>query len=261
MNDNERATLTPKLVAGGILLALGVVFTLDNFGVIDAGSVWEYWPLILIFVGIGHVARPREQGSRAWGYVEIAAGLFFLLRNLGVFWISVWRVWPPVLALAGLYIIWQAMTRRSEGAGAEGAAPLGQRAHDGAMAGLEATRDLVGAAEPRQYLSEFAVFGGGDRAIRSANFRGGSVGVIFGGFDIDLREAVIAGDSASIDVFVLFGGVDLRVPESWNVNVKATPILGSSEYKPRSSGPLAGSPRKTLTVTGVVMFGGVEVKN
>lgn len=269
MDNRSCLALTPKLVAGAILIALGLIFTLDSLDIVDAGSIWQYWPLILIVVGVGHVARPKEYGSRAWGYLEIAAGLFFLLRNLGVFWISVWKVWPPLLLIGGIYIIWQAMTRHPGtdsgngpgGSGGSAGFTAGERAHDGAMAGLEATRGLQGAPEPKQYLNEFALFGGGDRAVRSTNFRGGSVGVIFGGFDIDLREAVIAGDSASIDVFVLFGGVDLRVPESWNVNVKATPILGSSEYKPRAGAAPAEGPRKTLTVTGVVLFGGVEVKH
>jgi predicted membrane protein len=251
MNSKSRVSMTPKLVAGAILIALGLLFTLDTLDIVDAGSIWEYWPLILIFVGVGHVARPKEYGSRTWGCLEIAAGLFFLLRNLGVFWISVWKVWPPLLLIGGIYIIWQAITRRPETEGGEGP-------EDGSGGPTVGER---GSLEPRQYLNEFTLFGGGDRAIRSSNFRGGTVGAIFGGFDIDLREAVIAGDSASIDVFVLFGGVDLRVPESWNVNVKATPILGSSEYKPRAGAAPSDAPRKTLTVTGIVIFGGVEVKN
>lgn len=249
MNDNASATLTPKLAVGGILFALGAIFTLDNFGVLDAGSIWRYWPLILIVAGISHVFRPRERGSRTWGYLEIAAGLFFLLRNLGVFWISVWKVWPPVLALAGLHMIWQAMTRRSETASGPGSSPV------------DGSGGTPSGPEPKQYLNEFALFGGGARAVRSSNFRGGSAGVIFGGIEIDLRESTMGGDSASIDLFALFGGIVLRVPDSWDVAMKATPIMGSAEYKPRKRDAAPEGPRKTLTVTGVAIFGGVEVKS
>jgi predicted membrane protein len=250
MNDNQRATLTPKLAVGGILLALGAIFTLDNFGLLDAGSIWEYWPLILIVAGISHVFRPREHGSRTWGYVEIAVGLFFLLRNLGVFWISVWKIWPPVLALAGLHMIWQAMNRRSEA----------EASGDGSS--LVAGSGASGSGpEPKQYLNEFALFGGGARAVRSPNFRGGSAGVIFGGFEIDLRESAMGGDSATVDLFALFGGIVLRVPASWDVNMKATPIMGSAEYKPQKREAVPEGPRKTLTVTGVSIFGGLEVKS
>ncbi len=257
MNATSRFPLNGKTIAGLILIAVGILFALENLGWIDGFSIWEFWPLILIFVGINHVVRPRQPGHRTWGVLEIAVGLFFLLRTLGVFWISFWKVWPAMLVIAGAHLIWQAWSNRR--AGGPG---IGERAHDGAMAGLEATRGLREGSPAARTLEEVAVFGGGDRVIRTDDFRGGSVNVIFGGFDIDLREAVMLGDSAVIDVFVCFGGLDLRVPEEWSVINQVTPIFGSSEYKPRPGGPVtAGSARKTLTITGAVIFGGVEVKN
>jgi hypothetical protein len=238
-----------KVIAGGFLIAVGLLFTLDGFGVIDAGSIWEYWPLILIFVGIKHLFSPAQPGQRTWGLIEVAFGAFFLLRNLGVFWISLWKVWPIMLVVAGGHMIWQAR--------------FGPKSPDGGPGGDGGSGDDGAggpSAEPDRRLNEVALFGGGDRAIRTTNFRGGSVVAIFGGFDIDLREAVIVGDTVYIDVTVLFGGVDLKVPEGWNVMMRATPILGSAEYKPRPAAPAEG-PVKTLVVTGVVIFGGVEVKN
>ncbi len=257
MNEQYRLRLSAKAIAGLVLILLGVLFTLDNLGLVDAGNVWDYWPLILIAVGVARILYPRKPGGRAWGAIEVGVGVFFLLRNLGFFWISFHRMWPAALVLLGIYMIWQTMAARRP---APGVPPVGDRVHEGVMAGLGATRDLREPAGVARTLEEFALFGGGDRVVRTDDFRGGHVTAIFGGFDIDLREATIAGDAASIEVFVLFGGVDFRVPESWNVIVSATPILGSSEYKPRSGGP-GVSPSKTLYVTGLVLFGGVEVKN
>lgn len=256
MNERNRFPLNGKTVAGLILVSIGVLFALQNFGLIEGFEIWEFWPVILIAVGISHVVRPRKPGQRTWGLVELAFGAFFLLRTLGVFWISLWQIWPILFVVAGLHLVWQAWSgRRASGPG------IGERAHEGAMAGLEATRGLPESSPASRTLEELAVFGGGDRVIRTDDFRGGSVSVIFGGFDIDLREAVMKGDSATIDVFVCFGGLDLRVPEGWNVIIEATPIFGSSEYKPPPGGPLTpASDRKTLTITGAVIFGGVEVK-
>jgi predicted membrane protein len=258
MNTNERNRfpLNGKTIAGIILIAIGILFGLQSLGWIDGFQLWEFWPLILMFVGISHLVRPRQPGHRAWGALEIAFGSFFLLRTLGVFWISFWKVWPFFLVAAGAHLIWQAwFSRRAE------SAEIGQRAHDGAMAGIEATRGLRDAPLTSRKLDELAVFGGGDRVVRTDDFRGGDVCVIFGGLDIDLREAVIAGDSATIDVFVCFGGLDLRVPENWSVIIQAAPIFGSSEYKPPPGGPLTpAADRKTLVITGAVIFGGVEVK-
>ena len=38
----------------------------------------------------------------------------------------------------------------------------------------------------------------------------------------------IAGDSATLHIFTLWGGVDLRVPEDWNVVVRGVPVLGTT---------------------------------
>ena len=256
MNERDRFPLNGKVIAGIILISIGVLFALESLGWIDGFQIWEFWPIILIIVGINHVVRPRQAGQRTWGVLEIAFGLFFLLRTLGVFWISLWKVWPAFFVLAGIHLLWQAWSgRRPRGQG------VGERAHEGAMAGLEATRGLREEPPASRTLEELAVFGGGDRVIRTGDFRGGSVSVIFGGFDIDLREAVMKEDSATIDVFVCFGGLDLRVPGDWSVVIQVTPIFGSSEYKPAPGGPLTeGAARKTLTITGAVIFGGVEVK-
>ncbi|VVB58360.1 Uncharacterised protein [Candidatus Anstonella stagnisolia] len=40
-----------KAVGGSIIVLLGLVFLLNNFGMIPA-EVWKYWPLILVFLGV-----------------------------------------------------------------------------------------------------------------------------------------------------------------------------------------------------------------
>lgn len=244
MSQPSSRLFSAKAIAGYALIAVGILFMLENLGIIGGYSLWEFWPVVLIAVGVGHAFRPGQQGQRVWGLVEIAFGLFFLLRTLGVFWISIWKVVPAILVVGGAYLIWQAV--RSAGR----AAALAPGGPGGA----------VGAGEPVHYLNEFALFGGGNRTVRSLDFRGGDVSVIFGGFEIDLRDVTMAADSATVDVFALFGGVVLRVPETWNVVLNATAILGSSEYKPR---PVVAPdrPSKALMVTGVVICGGIEVKH
>ncbi|MDQ2871130.1 MAG: cell wall-active antibiotics response protein, partial [Acidobacteriota bacterium] len=113
-------------------------------------------------------------------------------------------------------------------------------------------------------LNEFALMGGGDRVVRSQDFRGGEVTAIMGGFQIDLRGAAIGGDSAELEVFTLWGGVDLRVPEDWNVVVRGVPVLGVFSSSTRSAGSAVSEGRaagKTLVVKGMSIMGGVEVKN
>ena len=258
MNAIRRSSLAPKVLAGILLCLLGVLFILDNFGVINAGDVWDYWPLLLVGLGFSRLMRPRRPGDPLWGILILLAGVFFLLRNLNIFWISFHKVWPVALVVIGLYLIWQALGRR-RGAGAPAAPGAGERAFDGAMAGLHATEDLRDGPLIESTLDEFALLGGGNRIVRSADFRYGTVTAIIGGFVIDLREAVMTGPSAEIEVFVLMGGATFRVPESWSVEMNVTPVLGGTDYKARI--PAAESASKKLIIRGVVIMGGVEIKN
>lgn len=259
MNDLQRPPFSPRVVAGLVLVALGILFTLDSFGLVDAGSIGDYWPLFLILPGFASLVWPRKHADRFWGAVLVAVGTLLLLRNLGIIWVRLRHIWPVVLVALGVYLIWRALEARRAPDGGRGEA-VGRRAHDGAIAGLEATSGLREPAAPGgDRLDEFAMFGGGDRMIRSRAFRGGTVTAIMGGFDIDLRDAEIAGDAARIEVFIMMGGVDLKVPENWNVVLDVTPFMGGADYRPGNRRPAEG-PQKVLTVSGFVFMGGIDVK-
>jgi hypothetical protein len=260
MNGCGRPRFAPGLVAGIVLTALGSLFVLDSFGVLDAGTLFDYWPLFLILPGLAHLLWPRKHADRFWGAILTGIGTLLLLRNLGVFWISFRHVWPAVLVVLGLYLVWRARGPRPGDPGA-GGDDAGRRAHDGAMAGIAATRDLRDGSAPStaDRLSEFAMFGGGDRMIRSPAFRGGTITAIMGGFDIDMRDAQMVGDAATIEVFIAMGGIDLKVPESWTVVLDVTPFMGGANY--RKSGAAPATPAKVLTITGFIFMGGVDVKH
>jgi predicted membrane protein len=270
MNEPTRPPISPSVVAGIVLIGLGILFTLSSFDVIDAGSLGDYWPLFLMVPGFISFVWPRKNADRFWGVILFGIGTLFLLRNLGIIWIRFRHVWPVVLLALGVYLIWRALEgRRPAGGSGSSGGPgtdVGQRMHDGAIAGLDAASPsglLHGAPESSggDRLDEFAVFGGGDRMLRSRSFRGGNVTAIMGGFDIDLRDADIAGDSARIEMFVLMGGVDLKVPESWTVVIDVTPFMGGADYSPGSRRPPAEGPQKVLTVSGFVCMGGIEVRH
>lgn len=258
MNEAPRFPLTEKIVAGVFLILLGALFILDNLRIVDAGSLWDYWPLLLIVPGVTRLLAPARPGQKLWGAILLVVGGLLLLRNLDILWIPFHKVWPFVLVAFGGYLILQTMGRRADVAAPSGS-DAGARAFDGARAGLSATAGL-GARTSVAQLNEFALCGGGHRLVQTADFRGGSITVVAGGFDIDLREATIAGDSVSIEIFVIMGGVVLRIPESWKVVVNVTPLLGGSDLKARTIAPPDGSVR-TLVVNGLILMGGLEVKN
>ena len=79
-----------------------------------------------------------------------------------------------------------------------------------------------------------------------------------GGCEIDLRQASIEpGTEAVIDVFALWGGIEIKVPDDWTVVTRVTPLMGGVEDKTR----VPQTTDKRLVVNGFVVMGGVVVKN
>ena len=251
-----------RFVAGAILIVLGLVYALDSFGVLDAGDIGRYWPLILIGVGVTQVYQSRFAPRRTGGFILIGIGVIFLLRTLSIVHFHGRDIWPFILLLVGGALVWQALSRRSPAVlSGPGGPASAEHILENAREGLASARaSKAGAREAGSVLNEFAFMGGGDRVVRAQDFRGGDVTAIMGGFGIDLRGAQIAGDSATIDVFTLWGGVDFKVPEDWNVSVRGAPILGvfTNSAKAFQQGNPAA---KTLVIKGVAIMGGVEVKN
>ena len=127
---------------------------------------------------------------------------------------------------------------------------------------LQKRRSGEGAADTEfSVLNEWAIFGGGHVRNRSQSFRGGEVLAVFGGYEVDLTDSVIAEGLAVIDANAMFGGVEIRVPENWTVQVKGAPIFGGYADKTRRLQRQPGLPDQNLIVRGLAIFGGIEVKN
>ena len=105
--------------------------------------------------------------------------------------------------------------------------------------------------------SVFAVLSSVKKSVEG-RFRRGEATALLGGAELDLRRAELDAEGAVIEVLALWGGVVLRVPEDWPVELEANVLMGASEDNTRPSGRTA-APR--LTVRGFVLMGGVEVRS
>jgi len=78
---------------------------------------------------------------------------------------------------------------------------------------------------------------------------------------LDLRQATIApGQDAVIDVFTVMGGVVLRVPAEWTVDVQAVPLMGAIKDQ-RAQSPQTGTTAAPhLVVRGSIMMGGLTIE-
>lgn len=230
MESPKGPVFTPRLVAGLFIAAAGALLAADRFGLIDARPFWEYWPLLLIAIGITKLFQPR--GSRGGGVFLVALGSYFLLRELDLIDFDLADVAPLLLVIAGLTLVVTALMRRYPSADSQ--------------------------ADSSSLVHSFAMLGGSHPVSSSADFRGGTATAIAGACEIDLRQATIAGGEAVIDTFAFWGGVEIFVPETWTVVLRGVPVLGSFEDKTM---PPPGGSTQRLVVKGLAIMGGVEVKN
>jgi hypothetical protein len=223
------------LVWGALIVAAGVALLLDHLGFIAIGSLFRFWPMILIFFGVGHLFTPS---NRTWGGILIVVGAVFQLNSLGITHLRFADMWPLAIIAVGLMLMWGA---------------------------LKPPIVAKGSVDAADVLEAVAIFGGTERRIKSQAFKGGRATSIFGGVELDFRDANIDGDEATLDINCIFGGVEIRVPDAWNVHSRSIPVLGgySDKTGPSSAAPQdpSGPKRKTLIVTGTVIFGGVEIAN
>ena len=222
--------VTAQLVVGLLIIAVGVLLTLDNLNLVDAARYLRYWPAAFIAIGLAKLWQSRSGSNTFGAFVFILVGTWLLLERSAVVQVSFWDMWPTLLVFFGLFLVFQ---------------------------GLSGPRRRA-SADSNALVSAVAVLGGVARGNNSSAFRGGELTAVMGGCELDLRHAAIDGE-AVIDVFALWGGIEIRVPEDWTVVSRITPILGGVEDKTRP--PQAAASRHCLVLRGFVVMAGVEIKN
>ena len=119
-------------------------------------------------------------------------------------------------------------------------------------------RFVVNRGEVADESSVIAIFSGTDRKGVWDPPKKLNVLAVFGGSDIDLREARFPPGGLTINAVALFGGVDIVVPEGTNVVMSGAGIFGAFEAGKRKIAAISGAP--TVKVEGAAIFGGVGVK-
>ena len=104
MTYDSEGRQNSRLVAGGILLILGVLFALQNLGVLRAGHLGDYWPLLLVWVGLTRMLGAHRRHF-ASGLVVFLMGVFFQLDRLDVIFLPMHRFWPLLLIVLGFGLI------------------------------------------------------------------------------------------------------------------------------------------------------------
>ena len=108
-------------------------------------------------------------------------------------------------------------------------------------------------AGPNDYVG---IFNGQKVHFPAEKFTGCTANAVFGGIDIDLRDAIIDEDVV-IDATAVFGGIDIFVPQNVRVKVSSVPVFGSVSNKTAEPAELSAP---TIFVNATCMFGGVDIK-
>lgn len=223
---------SPKLVVGVAIIVAGLVLTLDNLGLIEAHTIFKLWPLVLVAMGVAKMRQDRG-GSNMGGWFLVLGGAFLLLFTFGHGHLAD-ALGPMLVVAVGILIVIKAL-KQTRGVPPE-------------------------LAHSEDFLQGTAIFGGFKRRVSTQAFKGGELTAIFGGYEVDLRQATLENGQARIDVFVLFGGGEIRVPEGWEISNRATAIAGALNDSTQH-GLVSGGARPRLVITGLILFGGTEVKS
>jgi predicted membrane protein len=233
----EKRNFDQRLWLGIGAIILGILFLASNFHILDY-NIRRYifrWEVLLMFLGVMFYFGRRK---RSTGIILFFIGAIFYLRDYFDYSFTFWQIfWPGVLIFAGLMIIFRHRLDR----------------HEWVKQGVISDDSLI---------DEMAVFGGGDRVVTSQAFKGGKVTTVFGGLNFDMLKAKMAEGENHIDVFCLFGGMKLIVPEGWNVKIQVMSLFGGFSDKHRyKSSALNADGESKLVITGTVIFGGGEIKS
>ena len=82
---------------------------------------------------------------------------------------------------------------------------------------------------------------------------------VMGGCDMDLRRAEIEGPEVEITAVAFWGGINIIVPEGFDVELQGFSFMGGRDLRLRDVPIVRGSPR--IVVRGFAVMGGIDVKS
>jgi len=228
----KRDVRTPlsSILTGSFFILMGVVWFLNNINLIRIYRfVW--WPLILIIIGVIHFANRKNVSDFSGWFFILLGGFFLLIQNKIVNWEFVGKFWPVFLIVLGLSII---LHRKN---------PVSESEPD---------------AEKYNSITGIALFSGYKKKLSSKAFRRGKITALFGSAEIDLSKSYLNRSGAELELTAVFGGIDLIIPQDWNIELNSSAVFGGVGNKSQNPSISEG---KILKIRANAVFGGIDIRN
>lgn len=223
--------LSNQAIVGLIVVLIGVVLLADSLDIVQTGGILRWWPSLLIIVGVWRLVVNRLTNV-VGPVVLISIGAFLQMIFLGY---DVGDLWPVALILLGVLLLFGGSRFRDRNRHA-------------------VSTDAINTVNALGIFSEAKVRSASD------SFEGGQATAIFGGVNLDFTGATVPTPPAYMEVTVMFGGAEIRVPKDWVVKVEAPVVFGGADDKRFAPTP-QGSRTPELVIRGLVLFGGITLKD
>jgi predicted membrane protein len=231
------------LIAGGLLLL--------SFNTQFLNPAWKpfvfSWPMLLFVIGASYVCRNHF----TLGMILGAVGYFFLMEKAS--WIFsgdfafeqfASTYWPALMIVAGVLLLLGILT------GCSGRFRRSYCCKEPAATGENENSDGK--------INYHFVCSGTEQVILNPVFKGGSIDVICGGVELDLRRTSLAEGDTFLYVKAICGGVEITAPDHWEIELRSKAFVGGV-YDSRAK-DMAKDPARKLILIANAMFGGIEVK-
>ena len=187
-----------------------------------------WWTLFIIVPSVVSIAKNYKDAS---AYIWLIIGIALLLAAQGIIDMSIIGklILPAVLVAIGVGIIFK----------------------DTVSSKVNSKIDELNKSNKEEF---YATFSGQKLNFAGDDFNGVSLNAIFGGIDLDLKNANIVEDKI-INATSVFGGINILVPENINIQVKSTSIFGGVNNKTKNK-----EEQPTIYVKAFCLFGGVDIK-
>lgn len=235
--------IAKRILWGTVLILLGALWILDLCDVMAFELFFEgWWTLFIIVPCAIALVTERDKLGSLFGLL-LGVGLLLAARDI-ITYSLFWKLFLPVcVILVGLRLIFGGL--------------LSSKKRKASAEAAEKIREKLGKTDGSipEYCATFSAL---DLNFDGQEFYGVTVSAVFGGVELDLRNAILTDDPV-ITISTVFGGGEILLPENVSVVVSTSSVFGSIDVADRLTRKQDESCR-TVYITANTVFGGVDIE-